>query len=333
MERGTSYFGVRDVDHVTEDLDRFRDEGLNAIVHTFSEQDQHFYGDTMAEIVEESADRGFTVYVNPWGVGKVFGGETFSRFLAKHPESRQRTVTGERVYGACFNDPTFRSFMREWTRDAVDLGPDVLFWDEPHWFVPDWFGDDLPDDGWVCRCEHCKERYEERYDRVMPSVEDESVEQFREDSLLEFLDELMAIGHDAGVDNAVCLVPVSDADHGIANWERLAEREHVDVFATDPYWELFPNESVEEFVRDSADRIGSLAETHDLESQLWIQGFGLDDDPESYEAVRTATRTAVESGVDSVFVWGYDGCRSISSISSEDPMRVWETYLDALPET
>ncbi len=333
MERGTSYFGVRDLRHVEDDLDRFSDEGLNAVLHTYSERDQLFYEETMADIVAASNERGFTTYVNPWGVGKVFGGEALSQFIGKHPEARQRLATGAREHAACFNNPDFRAFMREWTESAVGLNPDIVFWDEPHWILPEWFDDDQPDDAWVCRCEHCRERYREKHDRPMPIGEDDSIKQFREDSLLDFLDEMMAIVDDSGVENAVCLVPESDTDHGISDWNRLAANEHLDVFSTDPYWELAGSDDVEGFVRNSVERVTDIADDHDLRSQIWIQGMGLADEAETYDHVRTATRCAVEGGADSVFMWGYDGCRSISSIASEDPDQVWETYLDALSTT
>jgi hypothetical protein len=333
MERGASYFGVRDLRHVENDLDRFADEGLNAILHTYSERDQTFYEETMANIVAASNDRGFTTYVNPWGVGKVFGGEAFSQFIAKHPETRQRIVGGSKEHAACFNNPKFRTFMREWTKSAVDLNPDVIFWDEPHWIIPDWFDDDQPDDAWVCRCAHCRERYLQEHGRPMPVSEDDTVLRFREDSLLDFLDEQMTIVDEAGVDNAVCLVPISDADHGIANWERLAANEHIDLISTDPYWGLFTDADVEDFVHESVIRVTDLADANDLRSQIWIQGFGLDDEEQTYEHIHTATRCAIEGNVDSVFMWGYDGCRSISSIASENPDRVWETYLETLQTT
>lgn len=330
MEFGASYFGVRDVRHVREDLDRFADEGLDAVLHTFSERDLAFYEDTMADLVAASRERGLRTYVNPWAVGKVFGGEAFSSFLAKHPDSRQQTVTGERQHGACFNDPAFRETMREWTEAAVGLDPDVLFWDEPHWIIPDWFGDDQPDDAWVCRCDHCREKYEAEHGEPMPACEDESVRRFREDTLVEFLEEVMAIGAENGVENSVCLVPHTDADHGVTDWERLAASEHVDQLSTDPYWGIAGTDDVEPLVADATDRVVALAEEYDVESQIWIQGFGLDDDPAEYENVRTATETAIERGADSVFMWGWDGCRVISAIASEDPDAVWDTYLDAI---
>lgn len=330
MEFGASYFGVRDVRHVRRDLDRFADEGLNAVLHTFSERDEAFYGETMADIVAESSERGFRTYVNPWAVGKVFGGEAFSSFLAKHPDSRQKTATGERQHGACFNDPAFRSRMHEWTETAVDLEPDVLFWDEPHWIIPEWFGEGHPNDDWLCRCEHCRDRYESEYGKPMPACEDETVRQFREDSLFEFLGEMMAISTEAGVENSVCLVPHTDADHGITDWERLASGEHIDQLSTDPYWGIAGDADVEELVTEATNRVVELAEDNGLESQIWIQGFNLDDDPAEYNNIRTATETAIDCGADSVFMWGWDGCRVISEIASKDPDRVWKTYLDAI---
>jgi hypothetical protein len=39
----------------------------------------------------------------------------------------------------------------------------------------------------------------------------------------------------------------------------------------------------------------------------------------------------VDSDVDSVFMWGYDACRTISAIACEDPEAVWEAYVEELP--
>jgi sugar phosphate isomerase/epimerase len=331
MERGTSYFGVRDPRHAERDLDRFADRGLDAVLHTFSERDRRYYRETMADLVASSHDRGQRVYVNPWGVGRVFGGEALSEFIGRHPDSRQRLSTGDRVPAACFNDPEFRKFMREWARDAVELGADVVFWDEPHWYVRAPDDDPVPDSAWTCRCEACRERFEDEYGEQMPETETDRVVRFKEDSLFGFLDEMMALVREEGAENAVCLLPGDRAVHGLTDWERLAESDHIDVFATDPYWHVF-EEEMEPFVREYTDRVVELAETNDLESQIWIQGFALPDDAEAIEAVRQATRIAVEGGVDSVFMWGWDACRVISSIAVGDPEAVWEAYLDELPD-
>ncbi|ODR80817.1 hypothetical protein BG842_13765 [Haladaptatus sp. W1] len=328
IERGASYFGVQDPEHAATDLERLYEEGLTAVLHTFSERDQAFYRETMRDIVAASHDQSLSVYVNPWAVGGVFGGEEFSRFVAHNPDSRQVLNTGERVPAACFNDPTFREFMREWTRDAAGLDADVLFWDEPHWHDVHWYGDDHPRDVWCCRCEHCRDGFREEYGEPMPATETEAVSSFREESMLDFLDEMMALAHEEGAENAVCLMPTGSADHGPRNWARLAENEHIDVLATDPYWDAFAEDAdPAEFVSRFGEELVELADENDLRSQLWIQGFGLSGDSAT-EEVRTATRTVLDLGADSVFMWGYDGCRTISEIACEDPMGVWNAYLD-----
>ncbi|WP_227378674.1 hypothetical protein [Haladaptatus halobius] len=330
IEAGTSYFGVRDPEHAETDLDRFSDAGLDAVLHTFSERDREFYRETMADIVAASHDRSLSVYVNPWGVGGVFGGEAFSRFVARNPDSRQVLNTGERVSAACFNDPAFREFVREWTHDAAGLGADVLFWDEPHWHNVHWYGDDHPNDVWCCRCEHCRGLYRERYDESMPATETERVSTFREESMLDFLDEMMALTRDEGAENAVCLMPTQSADHGPRDWAQLAKNDHIDVLATDPYWAAFTEDAEPgEYVARFGKELVEITDDHDLRSQLWIQGFGLRGDS-APDDVRTATRTALDLA-DSVFMWGYDGCRAISKIACAEPMAVWEAYLDELP--
>jgi len=328
VETGTSYFGVRDPRHAERDLERFAGEGLSAVLHTFSERDRLYYRDTMSEILDAGADRGLTTYVNPWGVGRVFGGEALSEFIGRQPQARQRLSTGDALPAACFNHPEFRQYMRGWVEDAVAIGADVVFWDEPHWYIPEWHGDSVPEGAWTCRCDACQERYRERYDAEMPAAETDRVAAFREDSLVEFLDEMMGLVRELGARNALCLLPGAHPDHGIRDWERLAASEHLDVFATDPYWAGY-DEDPESYVRENTELVVDLANEHDLESQIWIQGFKLDAD--AADAVRTATRTALEGGVDSVFTWGWDGCRVISDIACEDPEAVWRAYLDELP--
>ncbi|WP_247004357.1 hypothetical protein [Halosolutus gelatinilyticus] len=330
LEKGTSYFSVRDPEHAESDLDRFRESGLNAVLHTFSERDREYYADTMEKIVAASHDRDFTVYVNPWAVGRVFGGEAFSEFIGRNLDSCQVLSTGDRVAAACFNDPTFREYVRGWTADAAAIGADVLFWDEPHWYIPEWFDDEVPEGAWTCRCETCQSLYEERYGERMPATQTDRIDEFREESLLSFLDEMMALAAENGCENAVCLLPSEDADHGLSDWERLAASDHLDVLVTDPYWDVFDEESPE-FVSYFTDTVVSLADEYDLESQIWIQGFRLDDDSDTIDDVRAATRAAIDGGVDSVFMWGYDACRSISDIACDDPDAVWNAYLDELP--
>ena len=57
------------------DLKDIKAHNCNLIVHTFSENDLFYYPETMTEIVKISHQEGFETYLDPWGVGNIFGGE------------------------------------------------------------------------------------------------------------------------------------------------------------------------------------------------------------------------------------------------------------------
>ena len=80
--------------------------------------------------------------MNPWGLGRTFGGEAESRFVTMNPDACQVLDDGRRVAAACLNNPRYRAFCAEWADAALDAGADLVFWDEPHWVVPEHVGVD-----------------------------------------------------------------------------------------------------------------------------------------------------------------------------------------------
>jgi hypothetical protein len=60
----------------------------------------------------------------------------------------------------------------------------------------------------------------------MPIEEDEDVQRFKQDSLLEFLSEAIAYAHTKGKKNALCVLPLRGHQHGTGNWERMASIAH-----------------------------------------------------------------------------------------------------------
>lgn len=324
-EYGTSYFGVRDPKHARRDLDRFVESGLNAVLHTFSERDQRYYRGTMEEIVTASHERNLTVYVNPWAVGNVFGGEALTEFPAHHPGARQQLSNGDRVPAACFNAPVFRDFMRQWVEDAAGTGADVLFWDEPHWFEPQFRGDEYPAGPWTCRCPHCRSRYEKEVGESMPETLTDQIRAFKTRSILDFLEELTIASARAGAKNAVCLAPEPDTED-IYDFGKFAALEHVDLIGATPFWD-FHDQDPEEFVGTWAEKITTVTSNYEISSQVWIQGFALDASKETMADFGTALRTAKSYDPDSLFLWGWDGCRVMSSIACEAPETIWREFL------
>ena len=56
MKTGCSYFGVRRLEHVRRDMAAMRAEGHTHVLHTWSEDDQAYYRDTMGRIIEISRE-------------------------------------------------------------------------------------------------------------------------------------------------------------------------------------------------------------------------------------------------------------------------------------
>src|SRR6266581_2911165 len=176
---GCSYFGVRILRHVARDMEDLVRRGFTGVLHTFSENDLAYYRDTMRRIFEVSHDLGLEVQTNPWGLGRTFGGEAESRFVTFHPEACQVLDDGRRVATGCLNNPVYRSYCRDWADAALELGADKVFWDEPHWTVPDHVGVDDPQ-RWACTCDVCREKFGGALRELTPEVR-----AFRESSIVD----------------------------------------------------------------------------------------------------------------------------------------------------
>ncbi len=349
IETGVSYFSSRTLRHVRADLRDIVDHGCTYVVHCFTETDLAYYRETMRDIVAATQEAGLEVWLDPWGVAGVFSGETFARFPLAHPEARQVLSDGRRAPAACPNRPETRAFLRDWIDAGAAMGGDVLFWDEPHFYVGLWRGD--LSGAWGCRCDVCLGLFRDRFARDMPSQFTPEVRAFREASLLDLLSELCRRGHDVGLRNALCLIPTDLAAHGFpqpqerltrALERRLAEAPagsveamlHVgvgdfdtaaaigdlDIFGCDPYWYLFGTEA-EPFVRAYGGAAAEASRRHSRGLQLWVEAFSVPDGRE--EELRTGLRLAQEVGASHVAAWSYEGTASMSQIRCARPEVVW----------
>jgi hypothetical protein len=324
MKLGCSYFGNRIPRHVRTDMQELVDMGCTYVVHTFNENDWLFYHDTMTELVGISHDAGLEVHIDPWGVGKVFGGESFSNFVMQNVDAMQMVSDGKPVGSACPNNPKFQAFMKEWIDAAAKTNADVLFWDEPHFYLPGWMGG--RPDTWGCCCGVCKDKFEEHTGVPMPAEETDQVRTFKENSITEFLSMLVGHSHNAGKRNSLCVLPLRDETHSTANWNRMASLNHLDIFGTDPYWYAF-NKDMRTFVGDACDLVKEVCRDHKLNSQMWLQGYKVPAGRE-YEMV-DAVELMVEKGIRDIAVWGFHSCGHMSYIRPEDPAESWATVKKA----
>jgi len=322
VSAGCSYFGVRIVRHVRRDMADLAARGYTSVLHTFSENDLAYYRGTIAEIVEASHAEGLTVQLGPWGLGRTFGGEAESRFVAFHPEACQVLDDGRRVAAACLNQPAYRAFCKEWADAALEAGADSVFWDEPAWVMPAHVGVDDAE-RWTCRCDVCSERF----GGPLPTELTPEMQAFREASVVDFLRDVVAHVAERGGRNTICLLPATEGTHGISDWDSVASLPGLATFATDPYWKHW-GEPAGPFVRRFARLLRETCDRHGVGAQLWVPSFGLAraEIPELEAAIAGAR----EEGVDDLWTWGYEACGSMTSLATADAPLVWEAVSAAL---
>ena len=323
MKTGIAYFHTRDSRHFERDLDDMVEHGCNFVVHTFSELDLAYYNQSMEKIFRITKDRGLEVYADPWGFGGVYGGETFSRFVAENLQARQVTRDGRSVAAACPNQPAFRAFQKQWIRRVAEMGADVCFWDEPHYHFN--LMDPSSWENWTCRCPECLRLFKEVSGGEMPAEMTKEVELFRQQSLFDFLCENCREAKSLGMRNAVCVLPDEDQGAlsraaGTSSWDKIAAMPEVDIFGTDPYWVLFGGE-VQEYVRKHCLAVKELCVRYGKESQAWVQAFLIPEGRE--EEVRTAVKTIWDTGIKNIAAWAYRGAHLID-IRCSQPEKVWD---------
>lgn len=324
MELGASYFGNRIQRYVAQDMRGLKQMGATWVLHTFSENDFYFYRGTMKELVAISHNEGLSVYLDPWGVGRVFGGEAFSQFALENPGTLQILNDGKPAPIACPNQPDFRRFMKDWISAAVECGADFLFWDEPHFYIPGWLGSRAGT--WGCYCVVCQEKFRQKFGKSMPVENNAVMEGFRQNSLRDFLEEMTSYTHTLGRKNALCVLPKEDGLPAKEQWDSFARISALNVFGTDPYWYGAKREA-KEYVGKYSELVVEICRQYkELSAQIWIQGFRV---PAGREGeIEIAFEAALQAGVRNIAVWGFEACACMSAIRSERPEVCWKTIKD-----
>ena len=328
---GTAYFGNRIQRHVIEDMKDIKKHSCDWVLHTFDETDLRFNRKNLKEMTRLSHAQGLKVYYSPWAIGGIFGGEAVSAFVANHPEACQVLSTGERTPHACPRQPEFRRFMKTWIEACVEAGGDVLFWDEPHLWIPAWEGRKEKDTEFSCFCQVCQSDFKRRYKKNMPRIKTDQVRAFRIDTVQGFLTWAMKTSKKLkpSIKNAVCLLPFVGEHWPNPAFEKTAANPLVDIVATDPYWNWMitapqnpAKGKMEGFVDTMSERMADLGKRHKKEVQVWVQLFGhrKQDEPEITKAIEMIAA----AGIKNIGAWGYEGCGSFSKIASHRPRVVWD---------
>ena len=323
MKTGIAYFGVRNPEWVRKDMQTIREAGFNYVLHTFSEEDLQYYPQTMKEIISISKKEGLNVYANPWGVGRVFGGEAYSELAAKAPEMAQIDTNGRKLVAACPNNPDFRGYMKKWIVAVCESDIETVFWDEPHFY----FEKNKPE-LYTCNCQVCSKLYKEQTGENIPKIPSMEFKSFKQRSLVSFLSFLTEEVHKLGKRNSVCLLPPW-FPAGLENWEEVAKLPFVSEIGSDPYWEKGDSiEKVQKSYGEVSEKIANLAKIHNKEAQMWIKNYHIEAGTEHF--AEKATEIATNSGIRNIFAWSYLGSKYMDCLRSDNPELVWKTQIKAL---
>jgi hypothetical protein len=245
------------------------------------------------------------VWIDPWGVGGVFGGEAFSDAALHHPDWRQVAADGDKLPACCPSNPGFQGFMREWTDAALESGADAVFWDEPHFY-----SDGTERIG--CYCRYCQELAE----KGKPAIGS-------------FLREVCCRVKSRGSQNVVCVLPSTLERTDILDWNETAGLESVMNLGSTPFWAMQAADP-EEYVTRIGRELIQVASCARIQTHLWIQGFRI---PAGREAEITRSAIAAgQLGIDVIAIWGFDACESMSSLSCERPQIAWAAFLKAIEQ-
>jgi hypothetical protein len=288
-------------------MQAIKEAGFDYVLHTFSEEDLQYYPQTMKDIIALSKKEGLGVYANPWGVGRVFGGEAYTELAARNPEMAQVSLDGKNLVAACPNNPAFRSYMKKWIEAVCSYDIETVFWDEPHFY----FEKNNPTLR-ACYCKHCSSISKQR-------------------SLVSFLTFLTEEVHKFGKRNSVCLLPPWFSA-GLENWDEVAEIPFVDEVGSDPYWEKGDSlKKVKKSYGEVSLRIAELARKYGKEAQMWIKNYHIEAGTEHF--ITEATQIASRAGINNIFAWSYLGSKYMDSLRCENPETVWKTQIKAFSLT
>ena len=325
---GVSYFGVRNPQHFQRDLDAIARLGFTYIVFTFSENDHRFYQGSVAEFVRLTQERGLRAYVDPWGVGGVFGGEAFTERGAWDLEGQQRRSDGRPLPLLCPSSDEARIYLSRWIDTVADvLRADAIFWDEPHFYLP--FGAARAQGLWACCCARCKERFTSVYDKPFPCRETPDVRHAKQAAIADLLADLTTMAGEKGLRNIVCLLTDPDTlDDLESKWEPYAAMAHIDVLAADPY-PLWHGRDVAT-TRVFCEALQRLGSRYGKATQMWVQGFRVPQD--AAPMLGQEMRLMAACGIRDIAMWSYLATAYMSSHACVQPEHVWGVFTQTLAE-
>ncbi len=328
---GAAYHGNRMLSHAISDMKDIARSNMDIVVHMFSHNDMERHSAVMADIIKASEAEGLDVWIDNWGIGG-FPGEK-SHFLCYHPEAHSYYGDGiMHPYLVCLNSPAYREFVKHWIDKVAEIGGKTVFWDEP--MIPEEFLPGTNEFYASCTCPTCRHLFEERFGKKMPVLMDADVAKFRNDTMIDFHNFISEYAHSLGIKNTICFMP-----HQLSGVIKRTQSEklmsfdldaicampYIDSIGTDPYWFGKGVKSPYQYNYDATRMCLEVANKHNKDHNIWIQGYGAPAGEE--EQIIEATEGAYDAGARTLLTWSYRAGES-NDYRSDDVERSWACTLE-----
>jgi hypothetical protein len=331
-ETAISYYGITYVEHAQRDFDEMVAHGCSTVILAITEFDLDFWFPSIGLCIDAAKKKGLRVLLDPWGIGKYFGGEQVSLFLQNNLRHRQvSALTGESLPHACFNTNAFRDYFRNFClKLARETRADGFFWDEPHYALPKSYASITggAGDDWACRCPECMAKFQGYYGYEMPRLMNDDVRAFRWREALFILEDTSRRIKEVNpkYEITVCVHATLNSyyvteQRGYDNWDLVAASPYFDVFSTTIIaWEL-PTR----FFRDITARTVAIAKKYGKISERWIMNYYKQ--PEDFKQMDEVVDLYESLGVDRLAAWTYRGGYG-TSLAAPDAIKLWDRLGD-----
>lgn len=323
-----SYYGLGYVEQAERDFREMHEKGCTTVILAVTEFDFDFWRPSLPRIVNKAHEIGLRVILDPWGIGKYFGGEQVSLFLQNNTENRQvSAVTGEKLNAACFNTNSFRDYFQRFCLTlAAETDADGFFWDEPHYALPKSYASITggAGDDWACRCPVCMQKFREYYGYEMPRILTDDVKQFRwREALFLLSDTSRKLKELKPQLEITCCVHATlntyyvTEQRGYDNWDMVASCPYFDVFSTTIIsWEL-----PQRFFEDITRRTVAAAKKYGKQSERWLMNYYKR--PDDFAQMDRVVDLYEKLGVDRLAAWTYRGGYG-TVLEAPDALQMWD---------
>ncbi len=327
-QTAVSYYGLDRPERAAADFLEMIEHGCTTVILAVTEFDFDFRRNVLPDIVQEARRAGLRVLIDPWGIGKFFGGEQISLFLQNNIHHRQQSAfSDEFLLAACPNSNAFRDYFNNFVLTlARECDVDGFFWDEPHYALPKSYASITggASDDWSCRCPECRAKFEAYYGYEMPRIMNDDVKVFRRREALFSLSEpsRMLKEYNPKLEITCCVHATLHnyyvtENRGYDDWDLVAACPYFDVFSTTIIaWDL-----PESFFRDITERTVATARRHGKISERWLMGYYKQ--PQDFAQIDRVADLYVSLGVDRLATWTYRGGDK-TMLAAPDALKLWD---------